>query len=115
MFPITSNFLFLFQIFSIWRVLIIVIQWRSKILFQLKGAVNVIKDMNYVSTKSSVTTVFVIINIQKALQFTDILQQKSFQPAAILERHMKLKATESTLHIKKFKIKKIYINNCNSA
>jgi len=56
MFPITSHFLFLFQIFSIWRVLIIVIQWRSKILFQLEGAVNVIKDMNYVSIKPSVTT-----------------------------------------------------------
>lgn len=114
MFPITSHFLFLFQIFCIWRVLIIVIQWRSKILFQLKGAVNVIKDMNYVSIKPSVATMFVIINVQKALQFADVLQQKNFQPAAAFERHMKLKATESTLQIKKFKMKK-KVNNCNNS
>jgi len=36
----------------------IVIQWRCKILFQLQGAVNVIKDMNYVSIKLSATTMF---------------------------------------------------------
>jgi hypothetical protein len=58
MFPIISHFLFLFQILSTWRVLIIVIQWRSKILFHLEGAVNVITDMNYVRIKPPVTTMF---------------------------------------------------------
>jgi hypothetical protein len=31
---------------------------KRPVLFQLEGAVNVIKDMNYVSIKPSVTTMF---------------------------------------------------------